>query len=199
MKTILITFCLSVGCLQNFLFAQTKPNRKKAFEHVKYLASDQFKGRKSGTPEYQKAAEYVAAKMAEFGLRPGGDNGSYFQEVTFKNWRNFEQPIRLELNSPENRKYFAGRTRDFSPTQGTGSGIVNGQLVFAGYGVISEKHNWNDYENIDARGKIVLLIPDVPDTVVHAEIPDTLQGREKQQWLINQRIKTAAEQGAPWE
>ena len=158
------------------IFAQIKPDGHKALQHVIYLASDEFKGRKSGTPEYQKAAEYMATKMAEFGLQPGGDTGTYFQEAIFKNWRNFEQPIRLELLSLENRKYFPGRRRDFSPTQGTGSGIVSGKLVFAGYGIVSEKNNWNDYENVDVREKIVLLIPDVPDTIVHSEIPDTLLG-----------------------
>ena len=49
-------------------FAQVKPDAQKAMEHIDYLASNAFKGRKSGTPEYQLAAEYVAAKMKEYGL-----------------------------------------------------------------------------------------------------------------------------------
>ena len=106
-------------------------------------------GRKSGTPEYRKAAEYVAKKMEEYDLKPSGDNGTYFQEAVFRNWSNFEQPIRLEITSPKHRVYFAGRNRDFNPARGTASGSVSGQLVFAGYGIISEEHNWNDYENMN--------------------------------------------------
>jgi len=52
-------------------YAQVKPDGQKAMEHVRYLASDAMKGRKSTTPEYQKAAEYVADKMKEYGLKPG--------------------------------------------------------------------------------------------------------------------------------
>ena len=196
MKKKLITICFFIFCSHNILFSQINPDGQKAWQHVNYLASDEFKGRKSGTPEYQKAAEYMAAKMKEYGLQPGGENGSFFQEVTFKNWRNFEQPIRLKILTPEHRVYFAGRDRDFMPITGTGSGIVRGQLVFAGYGIVSEKQNWNDYENIDANGKIVLLVPNIPDSVITPDAPDTLKGREKQKWLLNEQVKTAVAKGA---
>jgi len=169
------------------LNAQVKPDGGRAFEHVRHLASDTFKGRKSGTPEYREAAEYVASKMEEYGLTPGGENNTFFQEVTFKNWSHFEQPVRLEIIRPERRVYFAGGTRDFTPARGTGSGIVRGQAVFAGYGVVSEEHGWNDYESIDADGKIVLLMPD---------LPDTLDEESKKEWTIDKKIKTAAEKGA---
>ncbi|MGZ5424089.1 MAG: hypothetical protein ACXW2V_05745, partial [Candidatus Aminicenantales bacterium] len=75
----------------------------KAFAHAAFLASDDFKGRKAGTPEYRRAAEYVAAEMQKAGLKPGGDNGTFFQEVPFKTWSDYEQPIRLEILSPAHR------------------------------------------------------------------------------------------------
>ncbi|MCK7490047.1 MAG: hypothetical protein MZU79_07350 [Anaerotruncus sp.] len=100
----------------------------RAFAHVTFLASDELKGRKSGTPEYRRAAEYVAAEMQKAGLEPGGDNGTWFQEVPFKSWSDFEQPIRLEIVAPRRRVYFAGRGRDFTPVNGTGSGTVRGGL-----------------------------------------------------------------------
>jgi hypothetical protein len=59
--------------------APARPDGKQAYEHIKFLAADSMKGRMSGTPEYRKAAEYVAAKFKEFGLQPRGDNGSWFQ------------------------------------------------------------------------------------------------------------------------
>jgi len=192
-STIVFFLLLSV---QSAIFSQVKPDGQKAWQHVNYLASDQFKGRKAGTPEYRKAAEYVAAKMKEYGLQPGGENGSYFQEVTFKDWKNFEQPIRLEIRSPEHRVYFAGRNRDFIPAARTGSGTVTSQPVFAGFGIIADEQNWNDYENIDAKGKIVLLIPEIPDSVLKPAAPDTLKGKQRRNWLINQRLKTAVAQGA---
>ena len=154
----------------------------KAFAHIAFLASNDFKGRKSGTPEYRRAAEYVAAEMQKLGLKPGGDNGTWFQEVPFKNWSDFEQPIRLEIVSPSRRVYFAGRGRDFAPVSGTGSGAVRGGLVFAGYGVVSEKDGWNDYAAVDVKGKVVLLLPDLP-----ADLAED----SKTAWTFEKKVKTA--------
>ena len=159
--SIYVVLCLLLSGLSGY--AQVKPDGQKAMEHVRYLASDAMKGRKSTTPEYQKAAEYVADKMKEYGLKPGGDEGTYFQQVEFKNWRNFEPPTRLDILHPKSIKFVPGRNADFSPLNGTGSGIVRGHLVFAGYGLISEENNWDDYKDLDVKGKIVLLIPDAPE------------------------------------
>ncbi len=49
---------------------------------IKYLASDDLKGREIGTPEIDLAAEYIANKFQEYGLQPGSDEGTYFQEWT---------------------------------------------------------------------------------------------------------------------
>ena len=168
-------------------YAQVKPDGQKAMEHVRHLASDAMKGRKSTTPEYQKAAEYVAAKMKEYGLKPGGDEGTYFQQVEFKNWKNFAPPTRLDILYPEPIKFVPGRNADFSPLNGTGSGIVRGHLVFAGYGLISEENDWDDYQDLDVKGKIVLLIPDAP------EFMEDLTIKEKS---METKIMTAVERGA---
>jgi len=166
---------------------RAKADGLKALAHVKYLASDEFKGRKAGTPEYRRAAEYVAAEMAKAGLKPGGENGTWFQEVPFKNWTTFEQPIRLEVVSPGRRVYFAGRGRDFTPVPGTGSGSVKGGLVFAGFGVVSEKDGWDDYAALDVTGKIVLVMPD---------LPANLSAEAKNAWSFEKKVKTAAAKGA---
>ena len=187
MKKSVAVFFILLLSLPFVINAQIKPDGKRAWETVNYLASDDFKGRKSGTAEYRKAAEYVAAKMKELGLTPGGENGTYFQEVTFKNWSNYDQPLRLEVTAPQRRMYYAGRSRDYMPTSGTGSGKVKGRLVFAGYGIVSEEMGWDDYRNIDVKGKIVILLPDVPDTL-GAEV--------KKEWNADKKIKTAVEKGA---
>lgn len=159
----------------------------KAFAHVAYLASNDFRGRKSGTPEYRRAAEYVAAEMAKLGLKPGGDNGAFFQEVPFKTWSDFGQPVRLEIVSPERRVYFAGRGRDFTPVNGTGSGRARGGLVFAGYGAVAEKEAWDDYAGLDVKGKVVLLMPD---------LPASFGSESRSAWTFEKKVLTAAEKGA---
>jgi len=178
---------IPLGAAKRKIVPRAMPDGGKAFAHIKYLASDEFQGRKSGTPEYRRAAEYVAAEMEKAGLKPGGENGTWFQEVPFKNWTDFEQPIRLEVVSPERRVYFAGRGRDFTPVSGTGSGTVKGGLVFTGYGVVSEKDGWDDYAALDVKGKIVLVMPD---------LPASLGNDAKNEWNFEKKVKTAAAKGA---
>ena len=180
------SLCLFFG-FGGLLLSQTKPDGQRAYDHIRYLASDEMKGRRAGSPEYQKAAEYVAAKMKEYGLAPGGDNGTWFQEVPFRNWSDYQQPIRLEILTPQHRVYFAGRGRDFYPLSGTGSGISKGQIAFAGYGVVSEKPPWNDYEKLEAKGKILLLLP---------EAPAVLDDAAKRDWTLEKKVKLALEKGA---
>ncbi len=184
-KSIIIPLTLLLLCV--YSFSQVSPDGQKAWEHVNYLASDAMKGRKSGTLEYQRAAEYVAQKMKEFGLKPGGEDGTYFQQVTMKNWRHFEPPIRLEILAPVNFSCVPGRSLDFMPNTGTGSGVVKGQLVFAGYGLVNERFNWNDYENLDVKGKIVLIIPGAPDFM------EKISAKEKS---LDEKIKTALKNNA---
>jgi len=166
---------------------RAEPDGQKALSHVLFLASDAMKGRRSGTPEYEKAAAYVAAKMKEYGLQPGGNKGSYFQQVPFKNWTGFEPPTRLEIVSPQRRVYFAGRERDFQPIPGTGSGIVRAEPVFAGYGVTADKISWDDYKDLNVKGKFVLVMPDGPKA---------LEEPARKDWTLFKKLKLAAEKGA---
>jgi len=156
-------------------------------EHLRLLTAPAMKGRRSGTVEYRRAAEYMAARFKEYGLRPAGDNGSWFQEVELKDYKEFLQPVRLEITAPVRRIYFPGRGRDFQPLEGTGSGIVKGKLAFAGYGIASPDAGWNDYEGIDAGGRIVMVL---------AGAPEWFGAGGKKEWTIEKKIQTAAASGA---
>ncbi|MBN1271669.1 MAG: M20/M25/M40 family metallo-hydrolase [Candidatus Aminicenantes bacterium] len=178
---VLIIFWLFIG-----VKAQENPDGQKALDHVRYLASDAMKGRKSGTPEYVKAAEYVAEKMKEYGLKPGGENGSFFQQVSLKKWRHFSPPCRLEITAPIHKSFVPGTDRDFFPNNGTGSGIVRAPLVFAGYGLCLPDKDWDDFNNLDVKGKIVILAPEAPDFL-------KVKTRQKSPQT---KIETAVEKGA---
>ena len=180
--SIILSFFLS-----GQVFPQEKPDGMRTLAHVNHLASDAFRGRKSGTAEYLRAAEYVAEKMQEFGLQPGGEKGTYFQQVPFKNWKDISPPARLEIKDPLPFSFVPGRGKDFSPWTGTGSGTARGKLAFAGYGLISKKLGWNDYADIDVKGRIVLIIPGTPDFL--KEIPTKEKSDHK-------KIETAIDRGA---
>ncbi len=167
--------------------APVRPDGLRAYEHIKVLAAAEMRGRKSGNPEYMRAAEYVAARMKEYGLKPGGENGTYFQTVPFKSFSDFVPPIRLDVLSPQKRSYVPGRGRDFNPVGGTGSGLARGALAFAGYGVVDAKSGWDDYARIDPKGKILILMP---------ETPAALDDEAQRLWTLAKKVQTAAEKGA---
>ena len=60
---------------------QLKVDGDRIKSYVAYLSTDEFRGRQSMTPEYQAAAEWVAAQYEAWGFEPAGDDGTYFQRV----------------------------------------------------------------------------------------------------------------------
>ena len=54
-------------------------SENRMLEDITLLASEAFKGRELGSPELDKAAEYIAQQFQQAGLQPGGDSGGYFQ------------------------------------------------------------------------------------------------------------------------
>ncbi len=132
---------------------------------VEKLCSPEFNGRLTGTPEFVASAEWIAGKLKEWGLKPGGDNGSYFQ------WFNSPYTVvndigSLSLNIPQSDGTVITKNYnypdDYYPGMNSGSGEVTAEVVFAGYGVSAPELNYDDYKGIDVRGKIVLINRDVP-------------------------------------
>ncbi|MCU0408921.1 MAG: M20/M25/M40 family metallo-hydrolase [Bacteroidales bacterium] len=134
---------------------------------IEKLCSHEFNGRLSGTPEYIASAEWVAANLKEWGLKPGGENGTYFQ------WFNapytvVNDPGGLVLNITQKdgsliKKHYT-YPAEYYPGMNSGSGEITAEVVFAGFGVSAPELNYDDYSGIDVKGKIVLINRDVPHT-----------------------------------
>lgn len=139
--------------------------------HVEYLASDELAGRLTGSPGNRQAAEYIAAQLQAAGLKPFGESGTFFQ--------NFEFNAGVKVVTPENRLTITSAAvgaapvsfvpeRDFLPLSFTESGTIEGEVVFAGYGLVApgkpgEGHD--SYEGLDVTNKIVLVLRYVPEGV----------------------------------
>lgn len=153
---------LAAACLTP-VFAQTHKadgNRVKA--HIEYLASDALEGRQTLTPGYQKAADYVAAKFKEYGLKPSGDNGtSYFQKVPIA------RPVTVNVGTPAlavDGRAFSFDDSDFTVNaQSTAKTAVKGAVVFVGYGLSLPAKGLDEYAGIDVKGKIVLAFKGSPE------------------------------------
>src|SRR5215468_11001534 len=71
------------------------------FEHVKFLSSDEMKGRGDGSPELDKAADYIASQFRILGLRPMGDDNTYFQKFELTTGAQIGSQNQLELNETQ--------------------------------------------------------------------------------------------------
>ena len=122
--------------------------------HVRYLASDELTGRGVDTPGIKLARDYITREFSDYGLLPGGDNGTYFQAFGITTGVAVKQPSSLVVNDRESLTLDS----DWTPLGMSGSGHVNGELIFAGYGITAKEYGYDDYAGIDARGKIALVL-----------------------------------------
>jgi hypothetical protein len=130
--------------------------------HVEFLADDLLEGRLPGTRGYDLAAKYVAAQLALIGLKPAGDNGTFFQQVPLLESRLTKGTIafRGATGAPtslveEDDFFMVG---DVHRTEGS----VDAAVVFAGYGISAPDLQHDDYAGLDVRGKIVAVLTNAP-------------------------------------
>jgi peptidase M28-like protein len=130
--------------------------------HIFFLASDEMGGRDSLSPEGRIAASYIAGFYMRAGLKPVGDNGTYFQNFPMVEAQLDREHTYLRAKvGPSTRDFAMGP--DFSLSrQGNVDVEVNAPLVFAGYGITAPEYNYDDFKGIDVRGKVVIVLTHEP-------------------------------------
>ncbi|HKD86266.1 MAG TPA: M28 family peptidase [Terriglobales bacterium] len=141
--------------------AAVDPEKIRA--QVKFLASDLLEGRGTGQRGGDLAAEYIATQFAVYGLKPAGDNGSYMQKVPMEGIATQDtSTITLVPNTgtPIDLMY---RT-DFVAMDETGNqrDDIDAPVVWMGYGIDAPEFNWNDYNDVDVKGKVLLILVNEP-------------------------------------
>jgi Zn-dependent M28 family amino/carboxypeptidase len=133
--------------------------------HVSFLASDSMKGRDTGSPEYRKAAEYVAAEFKRAGVLPGGTDG-YLQRVPFRSRRIVEDKSSLSLVRKDGtvEPVVLGDEATFS-MRIEPAPQVDAAMVFAGYALQVPEAKHDDLAGLDVKGKVVLHITGGPSTI----------------------------------
>ena len=145
------------------LVASQPPVRVEAIRaHMTFLAGDHLEGRATGTRGYRIAAEYVAAQYAQYGLEPGA-NGSWFQDVPFRQTipdASSTVTVTRAGAEPVTLRIFDAFTSSGDPL--SAEKVVEGDVVFAGYGITAPEQRYDDYARIDVRGKIVAVFRESP-------------------------------------
>ena len=128
--------------------------------HIKYLASDNLRGRLPGTPGSKLAINYISKHWDAQGIEPAATK-DYKQSFSFINNVSLGQRNMLRIRN--SRKQYKVQ-KDFIPIGSSGNGSVNEDVVFIGYGFdINDYLSWNDYAEVEVKGKWVLLLLDGPD------------------------------------
>jgi len=149
-------------------FAGPPLSEASLLESVRVLASDEFEGRAPGTNGERLTLEYLERTFAAAGLQPGvtlpDGRRSWRQEVPLTAATLTNTPTLTLTGRDGAREYayatqFSAWTRRLDPTVD----ITNAPLVFVGYGVNAPELGWNDYEGVDVRGKIVVMLINDPD------------------------------------
>jgi hypothetical protein len=150
----LLVLCLATCVVA--VAATVRPDRW--LNDVKYLASPDMKGRGDGSPELEKAAEFIAEQFREAGLEPL--NGTFFQPFTASTGAELGDDNRLSALAAEEQAYRL--SREFIPFSFSSSGQVQAPVVFVGYGITAPEYDYDDYEGVDVKGKIVLALRHEP-------------------------------------
>ncbi len=129
---------------------------------IRILASDSFLGRKPFTEGEVKTIAYLKERFAETGLQPGNGD-SYFQDVPMVNIATQADP---EMKVETSKGIITLKGFDdyviWTEKPDPLISLDKSELVFAGYGVNAPERNWNDYEGLDVKGKIVMVLVNDP-------------------------------------
>jgi hypothetical protein len=122
--------------------------------HARYLASEPLTGRGVDTPGIKLARDYIAREFARYGLKPGGSNGGYLQSFDVATGVRVSEPSSFSVNGATPLALDSAWT----PLGLSRSGRAEGELVFAGYGITAKEYGYDDYQGIDVKDKIVLVL-----------------------------------------
>src|SRR5438270_607317 len=175
MKATLLLVAIFLACTLS-IFAADQPELKLKpaldaitpdglLAHIKVLASDEFEGRAPGTKGEELSVKYISDQFKAIGLNPGNPDGSYTQEVPLTGIKSVLKMSftlgsnRTELKYPDD--YVASSARLQNEIK-----IDNSDVVFVGYGIVAPEYGWDDYKDVDVRGKTILMLindPPIPD------------------------------------
>ena len=140
--------------------------------HIEILASDELEGRMTGSKGAELAAKHIAAQFAHLNLNPIGDEATYFQEFEFTAGRRIIAEenrfhITRQMHGSEQVMEFSVE-RDFQPLSFSRNGVVEGEVVFVGYGLTVPGElgeGYDAYAGLDVKDKIVVALRYVPEGV----------------------------------
>ena len=158
--------------------------------HMQFLSDDLMEGRETGTRGYMLAANYIRSQFEAIGLKPGGANGSYFQQVQLRRSRLVRDQSSVTVLNANGKKTKLVWEQDYAMR---GNAMyeqtsIQAPVVFVGYGVTAPQFNHDDYAGVDVKGKIAMVLYGAPSSLPSSERAHFSP--------TDQKEKMAAEHGA---
>ena len=163
-------------------------DQQRFLTDVKTLTAPEMEGRGDGAKGLTRAAHVIERRYKSLGLQPAGKNG-FFQPFDVITGRRLRSGNRLqEAPQPEGASVGHGNYKlleEFIPLSFSASGSVDAPLVFAGYGITAPESSYDDYQGLDAKGKIVLALRGEPHSL---SARSTEGGHTPHEWIISKAI-----------
>lgn len=143
---------------------------------IKVLSSDGFEGRKPGSPGEVKTIAYMQKQFQEIGLKPGNPDGTYLQNVPLAGIRSKSRAdlaVKGRKLALTDRKDYIAVSKHYVPQVD----VKDSPIVFVGYGVVAPEYGWDDYKDVDVKGKTILMLindPAVPDPADPTKLDDKM-------------------------
>ena len=179
------------------VLAQTAPTFDPArlSEHVRILSDDSFQGRGIATPAEDMVIAYLSQQYAAAGFQPGGANGSWTQDVTLNRFTASNIQAQLKVGDAVIPLTQGQEAVFTSRLPGSQVSLADTPLIFVGYGIDAPERNWDDFKDVDVRGKIIVVL--VNDADFEEPELNTFGGRAMTyygRWTY--KYEEAARQGA---
>jgi Zn-dependent M28 family amino/carboxypeptidase len=129
--------------------------------HIKALSSDDFEGRAPGTRGEELSVNYITDEFKKIGLKPGNPNGSFVQEVPLAGIKS-EPKMSFKVNGQTTELQYPDDYVASSARLQPDIKVDNSGVVFVGYGIVAPEYGWDDYKDVDIRGKTILMLINDP-------------------------------------
>ena len=138
--------------------------------HLEFLASDDLKGRQTGSEGHEIASKYIVSEFKQLGLQPGGDDGTFYQRIPFRTSMLVADSAKMVYtHNGETTEFEFGKQFITGPSHHSERTEVTAPLVFVGYGMEAPEFGLNDYEGLDVEGKIVVMLTGRPENLPSEE------------------------------
>jgi Zn-dependent M28 family amino/carboxypeptidase len=180
MKRIFLAICvLAAACSNPTDTAQAPPaagvpekalasiDQNQLLEHIKVLADDEYEGRAPGSKGEDLTVNYLVEQSKKLGLQPGNPDGTYVQKVPLVGITGAEaQPLTVTKGAQKKTYTWSDEVVAWTRRVAETASITSSDMIFVGYGVEAPEYNWNDFKDVDIKGKTIVVLvndPQVPD------------------------------------